>query len=304
MCIVPLAVASSLRADNDSLLVATCLPGTDPAGAWVQEDSVQVYRQKQLYSLIDGGAALYEEYGFTAAAATVYRMRSGGFWSAEVYEMKNQDAAFGMFSSITGGIIDTSTHTDAFRFTGDYYTCVCRGTYIIALTAQDPATWDSSAAHVLLGRTIVALPASVSKPVPVSILESALGPCSSVVYVRGPLGLQNHAPAWYLRVLPVKEAGIGECGAVRTFLARCASDSEAAAAAGRLAGANGVIVSAGNGHDLSGSVQSGDGEGMPLAIGTEKDWLIVVSGGSGDSCLRSLEAVRTALRTGESGKNE
>ncbi len=81
--------------------VRTLLPPNDPGDADVRIGTIAEYDAATLSNFIDGGAELFFDYGFVRAATADY----GGGDAAvtcTVYEMKNAEAAFGVFSYFRG----------------------------------------------------------------------------------------------------------------------------------------------------------------------------------------------------------
>jgi hypothetical protein len=73
------------------------LPNAAQAAPWTAAGDPLRYDATKLYDLIDGGAELYLQYGFAQAASLEYQ-RGEGSIICTVYEMKDPEAAFGIFS--------------------------------------------------------------------------------------------------------------------------------------------------------------------------------------------------------------
>ena len=292
-----LTMGSPVAASADTLSVARYLPESDDGGRWEQLQPVQVYRGRELYDLIDGGAVLYEEYGFTAAAATSYAKKGGGAVSVEIYEMKDEGAAFGVFTSVTGGLRDPGGRPGAIRFDGEYFLCFCKGRFFVTLTAQELDKWDAPLAASLLLDIGSRLPAaSMDLPAPAMILESVFPSETPIVYMRGPIGLQSHAPAWFTRMVKGAEFGTSRTGSMITILAKTASEGEAAGVASRLAGLPGISVSRPGATYWVGTYAGPNSGIQPLAFAAERGWVVLTIGATSDSCQSALNSVRSRLR--------
>ena len=297
LLLVLLVMGAPVTASADSLSVARYLPGSDAGGEWEQLQSPEVYRGRELYDLIDGGAVLYEEYGFTAAAATSYAKKGGGAVSVEIYEMRDEDAAFGVFTSVTGGLRNAGGRPGLIRFDGEYFVCFCKGGFFVTLTAQELGKWDAPLAARLLFEIESRLPgAPTSLPAPALILESVFPPPTPIVYMRGPIGLQSYAPPWFTRMVKGAEFGTSRTGSMTTILAKTASKSEAAGVAFRFAGMPGISISRPGTTYWAGTYAGPNAGIQPLAFAAEQGWVILTIGATSDSCQSALDSVRTKLR--------
>jgi hypothetical protein len=87
------AIASTARADCAAIDPLTLLPG-DGACDWARAGEPQAaYTLEELALIIDGGAFLFEEYGFVAAAFANYTGDAGGTPSAATLGLYNQGSA-------------------------------------------------------------------------------------------------------------------------------------------------------------------------------------------------------------------
>lgn len=164
------------------------LPGWKLAGT-------ESYKGKELYGYINGGAELYNEYGFERV--TVQRFtRDADEIQAAVYRMVTPDAAFGIWSLSHAPIDITDTSTGWTHFANGQL-LMARGRYYISITGRmknkDDLRW-LAAAGTALGRSVrerdARLPAVFST-------SPLLRPVQrSVRLIRGPLGLQSGAPEW------------------------------------------------------------------------------------------------------------
>ncbi|MCC6397518.1 MAG: hypothetical protein IT282_10915 [Bacteroidetes bacterium] len=292
-----LTAGAPVAASADSLSVAQYLPGSDTGGEWEQLQPVQVYRGTELYDLVDGGAVRYEEYGFTAVAATSYAKKGGGAVSVELYEMKNEGAAFGIFTSVTGGLWKAGGKPGVIRFDGEYFLCFGEGRFFVTLTAQEVDRWDVSLAGSLLVEIQSRLPGpSGGVPLPVVILDSVFSSETSIVYMRGPIGLQSHAPSWYTRIAKGGEFGATRTGSMTTILAKTASEREAAEFVARLEVVPGLRFADSGAAPRAGTYEGRDTGVLPVTLGTAENWLVLAIGATPDSCASACSSVLDALR--------
>ena len=171
----------------DSLDIARSLSKIDGVQGWKMEDTLRAFAGEALYELVDGGAALYMEYGFVRA----YAMRFGreeGRISVEVYEMNGPPEAFGLYSYLSAGSTTGQAKFGQEGGEGDGFILFWKGRWTVAVTTlQGDAQGVLPAIARMVDRT---LPAEGSEPELVTTLRSRLG-ASDVVSFRGILGYQK-----------------------------------------------------------------------------------------------------------------
>jgi hypothetical protein len=277
------------------------LPDSDPAGRWVKAEASRTFTGQQLYDLIDGGAALFEEYGFVSVMAGRYATPGGASLSVEVYRMSDPHAAYGIFSAVTQGRRDRASGSPGIRYTGEYYTCLTRGSHFATVTASDPARWDTSCARGLAGAIEELLPGTAGIPPPVHCLEIAPTHYSEINLIRGKLGLQNAAPPWYLPMAPLGETVLGREGLRMTLATRTSDDSAASSAALRIVTELGLKELAGE------SLWAGETpgvQGTPLLLAVRSRWLVISSGATVDSCKQAVQEIIGCLHPSNSPDGE
>lgn len=73
------------------------LPPEEEAAPWTRADEPLKYQADNLYNFINGGAEVYLEYGFVQVVSQEY-VRAESSVICTIYEMKDPQAAFGIFS--------------------------------------------------------------------------------------------------------------------------------------------------------------------------------------------------------------
>ncbi len=104
------------------------LPGADETQPWQPRGETESYVGEELYNLINGGAEIFLEYGFTEAIAQEYH-REDSSLRLTIYRMSNPEAAFGIYSlnrmrkPPLAGIGDESVGEDNYLYfwQGSYY---------------------------------------------------------------------------------------------------------------------------------------------------------------------------------------
>lgn len=107
------------------------LPGADETQPWQPRGETESYVGEELYNLINGGAEIFLEYGFTEAIAQEYS-REDSSLRVTIYCMSNPEAAFGIYSlnrmrkPPLAGIGDEGVGEDNYLYfwQGSYYVTV------------------------------------------------------------------------------------------------------------------------------------------------------------------------------------
>jgi hypothetical protein len=180
--------AAAGRPSQDAL--KALLPSGGEAAGWVQEGDAQDFAGEDLYTYIDGGAEIYQEYGFRRVVVRDYKDAGGRSVNLELFEMASPEAAFGMFTFKRSG------RGKVLRLGGggeleDYYLNFWKGRFLGTLTGfdSDPATLaglQALAAAVDAKIADAADPPELLAALPTAGLRSG-----SVKYLKGPLGLNN-----------------------------------------------------------------------------------------------------------------
>jgi hypothetical protein len=89
-----LAALPSLAAPASILKL---LPANNEISGWTQKGPPRVFVNEKLWEFMDGGADVYLDYGFKQIA-TVEVQQGKNSVTADIYEMKSIDGAFGIFS--------------------------------------------------------------------------------------------------------------------------------------------------------------------------------------------------------------
>ena len=197
------------------------LPGDDAAPGWTKDGEPQEYEGEELYAYIDGGAEIYQEYGFRRVILQDYKNDKGRSVSLEIFEMGTPAAAFGMFTfkrsgnGKTGGL-GAGAELEA------YYLNFWKGRFLVTLTGFDEGP-ETIGGILAVGRAVDALirdgGAAPAPALVAALPEKGLRP-GSVKYLKGLLGLNNIYPFYSARGLTFGEAvrGVYENGATLLVL--------------------------------------------------------------------------------------
>lgn len=105
-------------------------------GVWTKKDAPLEYVGDNLFAYINGGAEIYEEYGFARVFVQDYANRDNKTITLELYEMTSPESAYGMFtfkSSRDGKELSLGNQGRL----EDYYLNFWKGRFLVTLTGFD-----------------------------------------------------------------------------------------------------------------------------------------------------------------------
>ncbi|MEZ5357530.1 MAG: DUF6599 family protein [Candidatus Zixiibacteriota bacterium] len=187
LCVITLVQCSG---GKEKTGIAALLPDSVDPGGWEATDTVQVFVGQNLYELINGGAEIYHEYGFKQVAACEY---SNGEKSimVEVFEMEDPRSAYGMYTFKTGKNGKGALIGDE-AMLSDYYLNFRKGSYIVTLTGYDSDMATLQGLNALANDIADRIKGVPDVPTEIlSMLPDEGLIDKSVVYIEGPLALQN-----------------------------------------------------------------------------------------------------------------
>jgi hypothetical protein len=177
-------VAAAAQASLSSMVLSE-LPG-------IEISKTRTFTAESLYGYMNGGAELYLEYGFDTLVVT--EVASGGNdIKIESYRMKDDEAAFGIFSVSRFRCNGGPKLTDH-QCRSAYQLQLCKGRYYISIindTGTDAEQKTANEIAVYMTRYITDPPFD-----PVNFFEGRLDDetMKSAVLIRGPLGIYNGIP--------------------------------------------------------------------------------------------------------------
>jgi hypothetical protein len=222
MTAVATGAATSARDQQDTLL--SLLPPSGIVPGWVRTDSARIYRGKDLYLFIDGGADLFFEYGFRQVAVEEYHRGATESISLEIYEMNDPGAAFGIFSVRSGGEVRPVDIGDGISFQ-PYYLMFWKGRFYVSIAASDSSADHRNGMETIARAIDQRLVASAGKPL---IMQSL--PHDNLMnegYFRGYLGLSAVRLLDMAEVFPAAEGAFGIYADYAMILLKYNQESEA-----------------------------------------------------------------------------
>ncbi len=221
---VQVAPPSSPPAD-----LAVFVPGSKDIPEWPVKGEAQRFSGDDLYIYINGGAEIYNEYGFRRVIAQDFEHKDGRGVTLEIYEMADPSAAFGIYSFQTSGAGNpTEFGTDG--EIEEYYLRFWKGRYMVTVTGFDPS--GTGQGRLLEGVLEVARAAdarikeTAPRPEFCRALPSAWNR-PGLKYLRGVLGLNNVHPFFPGDVFGFKEAAAVSIDGGRLFVFGYGSAAEA-----------------------------------------------------------------------------
>jgi hypothetical protein len=155
---------------------------------WQPDGKLRFAIPSTLYDLIDGGAEVYLEYGFVKSLRKDYSKGSDSFLTVDVYYMKDEAAAFGIFSSerspgeASAGVgRDSAINDNEIKFWQDKY--------FIKITGD-----ASKQEFIAMAKDISSAIGAVGGGVPELSMRAAGCPkaaANSLLLIRGPLALRR-----------------------------------------------------------------------------------------------------------------
>ncbi|MGE4290224.1 MAG: DUF6599 family protein [Salinivirgaceae bacterium] len=173
------------------LLQATSIHGLLPenksSGDWLTVGQTEHYQSDELYFLINGGADLYLEYGFKEVVAQSYQNNANEKISVEIYAMKSNEAAFGIYSLSKSPKGETATLGD-FSVKTPNSLLFTSGSYLVLMRSASSSTQVSEGFCLLAENIIKKIPAKGSTPALIDLLKLN---ADEVRYLLGPIGLSS-----------------------------------------------------------------------------------------------------------------
>lgn len=221
----PAALSTQSERPGD---LAGFLPPAGRVPGWSPNGDIQRFQGEELFVYIDGGAEIYQEYGFRRVIARDYRNAAGRTVTLEIFEMTDPRAAFGAFTfkaSGRGKSVPIGQGADL----EDYYLNFWKGSYQVTVTGFDDSPECLAGVRAIGEAAASLLPSRGTPPDLFERLPAEFASSPHRKYIKGVIGLYNIHPFFTGDVLRFAEAAAAEKGGEWAFLFRFASAKEAAA---------------------------------------------------------------------------
>lgn len=204
-------------------------PESGEVAGWALNDAPQNYRGDELFAMIDGGADIYHEYGFTQVLRAEYVNGRGKSIKLEIYEMESPAAAYGIYTFKIGGS-GKGLGIGHEALLEDYYLNFWKANLLVTVIGPDPEA-ESVQGVVSLAKAVEARIAKTGeRPELADLLLREPLAFSHPKYVRGSLGVMNSYIFHTENIFRVREGLIGAIGDCRAFVFRYANEKESAEA--------------------------------------------------------------------------
>lgn len=186
------------------------LPSDKEPGGWRRDGEPQEFSGEDLYLYIDGGAAIYQEYGFVRVLAQDYEKGGGRRLSLEIFQMAAPEAAYGMFTfkrSAKGETVPVGGEGQL----EDYYLNFWKGSFLVTLTGSGKEGLDRRELVTFARAVAQKIPGGPgSRPPLIARLPQTGLVRTSVRYFRGFLGFMNYYPSLAKEEFGVREGVRGD----------------------------------------------------------------------------------------------
>ncbi|MEN6560061.1 MAG: DUF6599 family protein [Acidobacteriota bacterium] len=225
-----LVAGGALTGSGGQETLRALLPASGAVPGWNRDGDPQEFAGEDLYTYIDGGAEIYQEYGFRRVVVQDYRDAAGKSVSLEIFEMSDPAAAFGIYTFKRSGK-GKSVPLGAGGDLEDYYLNFWKGRSLVTLTGFDEAPGTLAGLQALAGAVDAGIADKADPPAIVAALPPAGLKPGSVKYIRGLLGLNNVYSLYTARGLAFKEGVKGDYENGSSLIALEYAAKEACAAA-------------------------------------------------------------------------
>jgi hypothetical protein len=199
---------------------------TDSSG-WHLTGAPQLFIGDELFKMIDGGAALYQEYGFDPAVSAHYQDTAGRTVDAEIYAMTDVAAAAGIFG-ITAAAGEQVLPLGDEGELGEYFLVFRKGTCVVTVSGQNSEKPTMEGVRLLGGGIESRLGPGSKAPQLVREFTPLVEQGSRPVYLRGAIAAGNFYMFAPQNVFSIREGVTGERDSTRFFVFRYASMEQSA----------------------------------------------------------------------------
>jgi hypothetical protein len=202
---VILAGVWAARARAGQEVLKAFVPADGAVAGWSRDGGLQEFAGEDLYTYIDGGAEIYQEYGFRRVVIQDFKNAAAKSVSLEIFEMETPAAAYGIFTFKRSGS-GKSVGLGSGAELEDYYLNFWKGRFLMTLTGFDETEATLAGLLAIGGAVDGKIGEKAGAPRLVAALPvEGLRP-QSVKYFKGLLGLNNIYPLYTARGLAFTEA--------------------------------------------------------------------------------------------------
>ncbi len=187
---IPIAFGAGPAPAAPAVDLNAFLPSARDLVGWTPSGEPQHYAGEELYTYIDGGAEIYQEYGFKQVLAQDYKNAAGRGLTLEIYEMKSPEAAFGAFTFKASGKGQSVPIGQAAELE-DYYLNAWKGDVVFTVIGFDDSPESLAGIRAVAKAVDAKIPVGGTRPALMGRLPGAWARAPHIKYFTGVLGLFN-----------------------------------------------------------------------------------------------------------------
>lgn len=281
-------------AQGEGSEILTLLPRAGDVGGWMPDDEPEYAAGEDLFYLINGGAAIYREYGFNEAVYQTYVTKDGKSINLEIYAMDSPEAAFGIYTFKTGrdGQPVDSVHDGWLE---SYYLNFWKGNYQVTVIGLDPEdTVQKSLAEIARFVEKKIKPGSQTPRLISFFPREKLLP-NGITYLKGNLAIFNKYEFDRTNVFGVREGALGEYENHAVFIFEYENEDESKK---WYVSARDFLEQSErfeNFEDFDTRFEISDSNGDRLAVAAHYKWIIIVMGANPANAGQILKDYRSVL---------
>ena len=224
-----LLIAASAAAQQGPGDLSGYLPASGEVAGWKLSETPRSYRGDKLFVMINGGAEIFHEYGFTQVISAEYQEVRGKSITVEIYEMESPAAAYGIYTFRVGSG-GKALAIDQEGLLEDYYLNFWKGNLLVTVIGQD-SEGETVQGVVALAKAVDGRIAMTGeRPELARLLLREPLAFFHPKYVRGPLGVMNSYIFERENIFQAREGMIGTVDDCQAFVFRYADAGESATA--------------------------------------------------------------------------
>lgn len=175
---------------QDASDISKLFPPDNTFEGWTLKDSIEVFSGDDLFYYINGGADIYLEYGFVQVAHCNYLDSTAAKIHLEIYEMVDNNAAYGIFTMNSSGKGNKISLGEA-GFLYEYYLHYYIGNYYIRCNSSKKETQMIEAMQFIAAFPAGLITEENEKPALIQALDIDEFQFTQIKYFEGQLGLNN-----------------------------------------------------------------------------------------------------------------
>lgn len=195
--------SGSSSAGLDLFDLRSLLPKGEEFKGWRAENSAHIFKGKELFTYMDGGAEIYFEYGFRQVLVQDFNDDQDHRLSLEVFEMESPESAFGIFSykrNPAGEPIDIGTEAQI----TDYYLNLWKSNWLVTIIGSDEVPQTKEGLFQLARVVAKKIPNDQPKPALLNLFPEKGLLTQTIKLFKGPLGLFNDYPFFSTNVFEAR----------------------------------------------------------------------------------------------------